>query len=45
MRKIKSLFEDLEVGIELAEEDPSMEEHVESIIGEISRRLRDLNWN
>ncbi|HCL98416.1 MAG TPA: peptide chain release factor 2 [Fervidobacterium sp.] len=41
MRKIKSLFEDLEVGIELAEEDPSMEEHVESIIGEISRRLRD----
>lgn len=41
MDKIGTLFEDLEVGIELAEEDPSMLENIEEILDEVSERIRD----
>lgn len=41
MEKIKRLFEDLEVGIELAEEDPSIQEHIEEILEEVSKKVRE----
>jgi peptide chain release factor 2 len=41
MEKIKTLFEDIEVGIELAEEDLSMQEHLEEIIDEVAQKIRE----
>ncbi|HOJ95178.1 MAG TPA: peptide chain release factor 2, partial [Fervidobacterium nodosum] len=41
MEKIKVLFEDIEVGIELAEEDPSMQEHLEQIVDEVGEKIRE----
>jgi len=37
MERIKVLFEDIEVGIELSEEDPSMQEHLEEMIEEVAK--------
>ncbi len=39
--KLKSLFEDVKIGIELSEEDPSMEAHIEQIVSEIESKLRE----
>lgn len=41
MEKIGKLFGDIEVGVELAEEDPSMQEHVEAIIDEVAAKIRE----
>jgi len=38
MERIKVLFEDIEVGIELSEEDPSMQEHLEEMIEEVAKK-------
>jgi peptide chain release factor 2 len=41
MERIKALFEDIEVGIELSEEDPSMQEHLEDMIEEVAKKIRE----
>lgn len=40
-RRLKSLFEDVEVGVELAEEDPEMAEHVEKLVKEIEEGVTE----
>lgn len=40
-RRLKALFDDVEVGIELAEEDPEMAEHVEELAKEIEEKVTE----
>lgn len=40
-RRLKLLFEDVEVGVELTEEDPEMAEHVEELVKEIEEGVTE----